>query len=72
MNSNTLLDTTDTDLIEITDRNNQKYAIDHTTGDGCYGATRTQALLNLTVKLQHKTTRNPAHPDRVENVLNTE
>lgn len=61
-----------TDIIEITDRNGRKYATDHTTGDGCYGTTRTHALFNLAVKLAHKTTRNPADPQHVEHVLNNE
>lgn len=60
------------DTIEITDRNRQKYATDHTTGDGCYGKTRADALLNLAVKLKQKHRRTPASKEAVEALLNTE
>lgn len=62
----------DADIIEITDRNGQKYATDTTTGDGCHGKTRAEVLHNLSVKLERKTHRNPADPHDIEALLNTE
>jgi len=72
MPSNTTLNNPDADAIEITDRNGQKYATDHTTGTGCYGGTRAKALFNLAVKLHAKNYRTPADSDDVEALLNTE